>query len=43
MGSDNLARGIFPLTTKKFQVEVLMDFAIVAVQYSHYTNLVVTK
>jgi len=43
MGSDNLARGIFPLTTKKFQVEVPMDFAIVAVQHSHYTNLVVTK
>ena len=43
MGSNNLTREILHLTTKKFLVEVLIDFAIVAVQHSHYTNLVVTK
>ena len=43
MDPNNLTRGIFPLTTTKFQVEAPMDFAIMAVRHSHYTNLVATK
>ena len=43
MDSNNLTKEKFPLTTTKLQVSVLMDFAIVAVQNSHYTNLVVTN
>ena len=31
MDPNNLTRGIFPLTTTKFQVEVPMDFSIMAV------------
>ena len=43
MDPNNLTRGTYPLTTTKFQVEVPMDFAIMAVRHSHYTNLVATK